>query len=72
MYTFNSLLKDSDAMTTAHLYATQKKELGAWLNAFPMSALGLHMDDEMIQIAIGLRVGVPLCILHKCQQVVVQ
>ena len=41
--------------------------LPAWLNAFPMSSLGLCMDDEVIRVVIGLCLGVSLCLPHECQ-----
>ena len=33
-----------------------------------MSAQGLRMDDEVIQVAMGLRLGATLCQLHKYHQ----
>ena len=32
----------------------------------PVSSLGLRMDDDIISICIGLRLGVPLCRPHLC------
>ena len=57
-----------DACSRSRLLAAARKESGAWLHAFPMSALGLRMDDEVIQIAMGLRLGVTLCQPHQCRQ----
>ena len=34
----------------------------------PMSALGLRMDDNMVRVAVGLRLGVSLCQPHQCHQ----
>ena len=42
------------------------KKSGAWLNALPISALGLRMDND-VRTAIGLRLGIPLCCPHQCQ-----
>ena len=39
---------------------------GAWLNAFPISALGLRLDDNEVQIAIILCLGLPVCSPHMC------
>ena len=33
-----------------------------------MSAIGLQMDDEVLRVAVGLRLGVALCSPHKCHQ----
>ena len=42
------------------------KELGAWLNTLPLSQCGLRMDDETVHLAVGLRLGAPLCYPHQC------
>ena len=53
-------------MSRARLLAAHTRESGAWLNALPVSALGLRMDDDTVRIAIGLRLGAPLCLPHVC------
>ena len=55
-----------DAPARARLLAACRKESGAWLHALPVSALGLRMDDEVMRVAMGLRLGVPLCHPHEC------
>ena len=42
-------------------------ESGAWLRALPVSALGLRMDDDAVRVAVGLRLGAPVCGPHQCQ-----
>ena len=65
--TYENLLDSApDTYSRSRLFAAAKKESGAWLHAFPMSALGLRMDDEVIQVAMGLRLGATLCQPHKC------
>ena len=52
----------------ARLLGAASKESGAWLNAPPVSSLGLRMDNDCISICVGLRLGVPLCHPHLCHQ----
>ena len=62
---WDSLLHSADtSSTTARLLATSVKESGAWLNALPCSALGLRMTNDTVRIAVGLRLGTPLCQPH--------
>ena len=47
--TADTLLKqDPDAVTRSRLLAASAKESGAWLNALPISSLGLCMDNNTI------------------------
>uniref|UniRef100_A0A1X7U4B2 Reverse transcriptase domain-containing protein n=1 Tax=Amphimedon queenslandica TaxID=400682 RepID=A0A1X7U4B2_AMPQE len=64
--TLDSLLETDHAPTKARLYAVSTPESGAWLNALPLSAMGLRMDAATIQIAVGLRLGLPLDCPHSC------
>ena len=41
-------------------------ESGAWLNALPIAPLGLLLSDDVVRVAVGLRLGVPICRLHLC------
>ena len=43
------------------------KESGSRLNAPPISSVGLRMDDDVIRVAVGLRLGVALCEPHQCR-----
>ena len=42
------------------------EESGIWLNALPLSSLGLRMDDSTFQIAVSLRLGLAFCKPHSC------
>ena len=47
--TYENLLDTApDTYSRSRLLAAAKRESGTWLHAFPMSALGLRMDDEVI------------------------
>jgi len=56
----------SDAVSHTRLLAIATKESGAWLNALPVSSLGLRMDNDTICVAVGLRLDIPLCKPHVC------
>ena len=63
----NSLLENApDAQSRARLMAASTKVSGAWLNALPISSLGLRMDDNTIRVPVGLRLGTTLCRPHAC------
>ena len=53
-------------LTKVRLLALSCPESGALLNALPLSSIGLIMDDDVIRIAVGLRLGLTLCHLHAC------
>ena len=62
------LASSTDPRSRARLLAAATKESGAWLNALPISAVGLRMDDEVVRVAVGLRLGAALCQPHTCQK----
>ena len=65
--TYNVLLEQaSDHQAKARLMAVSCPESGAWLHALPIAALGLRMSDDVVRVAAGLRLGVPLCRSHLC------
>lgn len=65
--TYHDLLSGATShKERARLLASATRESGAWLNALPVAALGLRLDDEVVRIATGLRLGVPLCEPHLC------
>ena len=55
-----------DPLSKARLLSASKKESDSWLHTLPVTSLGLRMDDNTLRIAIGLRLGTPLCIPHLC------
>ena len=65
--TVNTLFEAaSDEKSRARLLAASSKESGAWLHAFPVSSLGLRMDNNTVRVAVGLRLGAAICHPHTC------
>ena len=68
---FESLLGNAqDSSTRARLLAVASKESGVWLNALPLSTIGLRMDDDTIRVAVSLRLNwcQTICEPHTCSQ----
>ena len=66
--TADSLLENApDDVARARLLAVSARGSGAWLQALPISSVGLRMDDNTIRVAVGLRLGSTLCRPHICQ-----
>ena len=64
---FNALVVSApDTQSRVRLLAVSCPESGAWLHAMPISSVGLRMDDDVIRIAVSLRLGVPMCHPHVC------
>jgi hypothetical protein len=60
------LSRTTDDVQRARLLAAFAPHSGDWLNAPPLSAVGLRMSDEVIRVAAGLRLGTVLCAPHVC------
>ena len=64
----SSLLESaSDDQTKARLRASQCATSGAWLQALPISSVGLRLADDVVRVAVGLRLGAHLCEPHTCR-----
>jgi len=50
----------------ASFWAASSPHSGDWLQAMPISSCGLRLDDEAVGIGVGLRLGLTLCVPHKC------
>jgi hypothetical protein len=62
------LLLDSavDVVSRARLLAARSPCAGDWLEALPLSHVGLKMDNTSVRVAVGLRLGAPVVRSHVC------
>ena len=51
----------------ARLLAASSGHSGDWLHVLPIAACGLHLGDEAVRVAVGLRFGCALCEAHACR-----
>ena len=65
--TYNSLLLSSpNIVSRSRLLVAARSESGVWIHTFSMYAIGLRMDDDIVRVAIGLRLGGSLYRPHSC------
>lgn len=62
----DALLNSADVTSKARLLAAGSPHSADWLNAIPLSSIGLKLDDSSVRIAAGLRLGSPLMFPHTC------
>ena len=55
----------SSAFQRASFLAASSKHSGDWLYALPVTSCGMRLDDEALRVAIGLRLGLKLCVPHQ-------
>ena len=64
---YSKLLEDQSLPAEkARIRAVAAEHSSDWLNAIPIPALGLKLDNISLRIACGLRLGSPLCQPHNC------
>ena len=64
---YDDLLSSAESKADkARLRAIASPHSSDWLNAVPVTSLGLKLCDSNIRIACGLRLGSPLCHIHLC------
>ena len=65
-----SKAKVEASLASAHHWASflaaSCQDCGDWLFALPIASCGLKLDDEAVRVAVGLRLGLDLCIPHQC------
>ena len=65
--TYQTLIESAgNSVSCARLLAANVKESSAWINALPISAVGLRTNDDEIQLATALHLGAPICHPYKC------
>jgi hypothetical protein len=50
----------------ARLKAVSAKHASDWLKAYPVTSLGLKLNNSSFRIACALRIGAPICLPHPC------
>jgi len=65
MQTLIIFLVNTTSRTKEQL-ATAAPRSGDWLHTLPISACGLHLEDNAIRVAVGLRLSSAICEAHTC------
>ena len=64
---YSKLLQCSkDQIALARLRAAAAPHTGAWLQALPSPALGLHLGGDTVRISVALRIGADVTQPHQC------
>ena len=50
----------------ARILAVSAPHAGDWLLAIPLANCGLLLENEELRIAVGIRIGAPVCLPHEC------
>ena len=56
----------TDPTTRGRLLAVSSPHAGVWLNAIPITSLGLKLDNESLRISVALRLGVEIAMPYNC------
>jgi hypothetical protein len=59
-------LSFTNPVDQARFLAVSARHSGDWLHALPIKSCGLRLDDEAVRVAVGLRLGVRICVPHPC------
>ena len=63
----DSLLRATTSeIELARLKAVSAKHASDWLKAYPVTSLGLKLNNSSFRIACALRIGAPICLPHPC------
>ena len=58
--------RTTNPIDKARLLAAKSVHSGDWLHAAPITSVGLRMSNEVVRVAVGLRLGTALCEPHTC------
>ena len=47
--------------------ADSRPESGAWMNCILINRVGTYIDNDTLRIGVSLRVGLSVCIPHRCK-----
>jgi len=50
----------------ARFLTAQAPHSGDWLLALPIAHCGLRLDDDTVRVAVGMWLGLSLCVPHNC------
>jgi len=50
----------------ARFLAATAPHSGDWLLSLPIASCGQQLDDDKVRVAVGMRLGLSLCVPHKC------
>ena len=64
--TRDRLLNSANQVHRARLLAACEPHTAAWIQAVPVSNLGLHLDDETVRVTVAMRLGASICEPHNC------
>ena len=56
----------SSLFQRASFLAASSQHSGDWLYALPVASCGMLLDNEAVRVAIGLRLGLELCVPRQC------
>ena len=68
---YNSAVSNLVSLLNQHRLACFKAdscpESGDWLNSIPNNRVGTFIDNDTLRIGVALRVGLSVCIPHRCK-----
>jgi len=57
----------SSPLLRASFLTSLAPHTGDWLFALLITSCGLRLDDEAVRVAVGLQLGLNLCVPHQCR-----